>query len=121
MARFIVNEDSSCSLMQRVHADGANIVQSDLSSITYKILNTETGEEEDSGTLTVSDVVYNSLQTDSRWEADDTGYNFKHDLSHSAFPDPNVIYVVEYVFTLTGGNQFLTDPFEIRIRRVRTS
>lgn len=121
MSRFIVNEDSSFSLMQRIHADGVNIEQADVSSIAYKVTNTNTGVEISGGTLTVSTVVYDTLQTDSRWEADSTGYNFRHDFDQTTLTDPDVVYVIEYEFTLISGNKFITDPFEISVRRLRYS
>jgi hypothetical protein len=66
---------------------GAPIVQADIASISYTVMDLTTATQIASGTFTVANVVYNSLQqTDARWSVDSQyspnpidrswGYNF---------------------------------------------
>jgi len=88
------------TLMDRVQGNGgANITQSDITSIAYTVTrygSKEEAEDEDSGTVTISStaltkttVVFNALQTASPWDstADATGYNFRYDSPAADRPD----------------------------------
>ena len=67
-------EDSGHSVMARVTGtDAVNIVQSDITSISYTVHDLKTGEQTVTGSLVKSTVVFDSLQTDARWTADATG------------------------------------------------
>ena len=62
--------------------------------------------------LTLSDVMFDSLQTDPPWdaEADPDGYNFLHALdvsTHAAFGIAGRRYLVEYRLTPTAGQEIL--------------
>ena len=110
-----VAEDSTFSIMARLHVNGANAVQSDFSGITYKAWNTNDRETVvASGSLSVATVVFNTLQTDGRWTEDATGYNFRHDIAADVFTTPGV-YRIEYTGTLAGGGSVIFTPFEIRV------
>ena len=53
----------------------------------------------DNESLTVSQIIFNSLQTDDRWTIDDVGYNFRHTIDISAadaFTTAGRNYLVEY-------------------------
>jgi hypothetical protein len=94
-----------------VDINGDRINQSGLSSVSVKVFNARTSVETYSATLTISSVVFNSLQTnDDAWTQDDAGYNFKHAIPGSAFPDGSAEYRVEYKFTPTVGDAWVTDP-----------
>ena len=118
----VVNEDSTFSIMARVHADGANVTQSDVGSISYAIYYADDLEEHTaSSSLTVSAVIFDTLQTDDRWTTDNTGYNFRHDVGHTVLTDPTRRYRFEYKFTLSGGSEFYLNPIEVTVRAVKTS
>lgn len=105
-----VFEDGGATFLARVVGNNAaNITQATINGITYKVFDlTEIpGKLITSGTLTVSDVVFDTLQTDSRWTKDSTGYNFRHNMPPSAFPEGNRQYQVEYLFDPTSGEDFL--------------
>lgn len=85
---FSAWEDSGFSLMARVYGQtGAAITQAAISAITATFYNID---DEDApvaigspASLTVADVVFDTLQTDSRWTKDSTGYNFRYDVPAS--------------------------------------
>ena len=100
----IVYEDSTFSLMSRFEVDGANAVQADCSSITIKAWDTDDYDTTVlSATLTVSNVVYDTLQTDGRWDTDSTGYNFRYDVADTICTEPGHQYRFEVVVTTSGG------------------
>jgi hypothetical protein len=102
-------EDAGVALMARVEGwNGVNIVQSDLSAIQYCVTNKNTGATVIASTsLTISSVVFNTLQTPAVWQTDATGYNFRHNVPAAAFPSGDevtpVIYRVEYKLTFASG------------------
>ena len=111
-----VAEDSTFAVMLRLQVDGVNATQGVLSSITWKAWDERnTAAVYASGTLTVSDVVYDTLQTDGRWSADSTGYNFRHDITQATFTDP-ARYLIEYTVTMTGGNSFIAGPVVVQVQ-----
>lgn len=116
-------EDGGAFFMARVTGrDAANITQATISSITYKVFDIKDlpGSEKTSGTLTVSDVVFNTLQTDNRWSKDSTGYNFRHEMPASTFADGDRFYQVEYLFTPSTGEKFYL-VFKIEAKETFTS
>ena len=111
-----VAEDSTFAVMLRLQVDGSNATQGVLSSITWKAWDERnTAAVYASGTLTVADVVYDTLQTDGRWNADATGYNFRHDITQATFTDPGR-YLIEYTVTMTGGNSFISGPVVVQVQ-----
>lgn len=97
-------EGNDATVLSRVDFNGSNIQQADLSSIGYKIYKkNDPGTLIDSGTLTVANVIFDTLQTDSIWTQDSTGYNFKTTVAGANLADPDVIYRVEFQLTGTGG------------------
>ena len=104
IAQAIVYEDSTFALMARFEVDGANAVQADCSSIQIKAWDTndfDTTVLDEA--LTVSNVVFDTLQTDGRWSEDSTGYNFRYDVADSIVVTPGRTYRFESVVTTSGG------------------
>ena len=100
----IVYEDSTFSLMSRFTVDGANATQSDCSSITMKAWDVDDYDTPVlDATLTVSAVVYDTLQTDGRWSVDATGYNFRYDVADTVCTTAGTQYRFEAVVTTSGG------------------
>ena len=111
-----VAEDSTFAVMLRLQVDGSSATQSVLSSITWKAWDERnTAAVYASGTLTVADVIYDTLQTDGRWSADATGYNFRHDITQATFTKPGR-YLIEYTVTMTGGNSFIAGPVVVQVQ-----
>ena len=101
-----IYEDSGAYLMGYVTGGtGAAIVQADVSSIAYKVYDKDDTSSPSTGTLTVADVVYDTLQTDSRW-TDTTGYNFGWPAPASLFPDGDRVYQVEIQVTPASGEGY---------------
>lgn len=88
----------------------AAITQASLSSISYKIFNESSDTPDtavETGTLTVSSVVFDTLQTDARWTKDTTGYNFRNVVAGTNITGDGRRYLVEYLFTPTSGAAFV--------------
>lgn len=79
---------------------GAYILQSEVSTIAYRVIDEADGSEVVSGTQTVANVVFDTLQTDGRWNRDAIGYNFRAQLAGTAFPDNGRRYRVEFQFNM---------------------
>ena len=115
----IVNQGSTFAVMYRVMVDGDEMVQADVDTIEYAIYNDDTREVVLALTsLTVANVVFDTLQTDERWTVDADGYNFRHDVSHSLLTDPDVTYRIEYKITLDGGSEFYLNPIRVRLEEM---
>lgn len=101
-----------------VGAAAANITQATITAITYIVdqYDSEPDAEADSGATSVqtetsagsvSSLVYDTLQTDNDWDADDSGYNFKLTLPAASFPVGGKWNRVEVWFDPTSGEDFL--------------
>lgn len=100
----VVYEDSTFALMARFEVDGSNATQSDCSSITMKAWDTnDLTTTVLSTSLTVSSVVFDTLQTDGRWSVDTTGYNFRYDVADTVCTTAGSRYLFEAVVTTAGG------------------
>lgn len=103
-------EDAGATILARItgHA-GSPITQASLSSIAYKVFD-RSGADPDTatqtGTLTISTVVYDALQLDARWTVDASGYNFLHAAPAAWFPDASHRYRIEYKLTPAAGEIF---------------
>lgn len=119
-------EDSGCTCLGRLQINGANANQAAITSITYSVfdLSTRTPTTPISGhdavSLTVSQVIWDTLQTDGRWTQDATGYNFRHEVAATAFPAGGHRYRIEYRITPTSGQLFVA-AFEVDAFRVQGS
>ena len=101
-------KNGTVTLLARVVGEDADpITTADVNSIQYSIYLLDDQNPDDRTaveghadvTLTIADVVFDSLQTDSIWTADATGYNFRHtpDISaNQAFAVAGRRYLVEY-------------------------
>ena len=102
-------EDSGVTLMARVNIEDATAAQqADITSISVVV--TDLSDESvalASTSLTVANVVFDTLQTDARWGADTTGYNFRYTVAASVLTDP-VEYIVEFKWTPATGEVFHT-------------
>lgn len=89
--------------------DADYITQASLSSIICVVYD-EDGTVADtsigSPSVTIADSVFDTLQTGSAWTKDTTGYNFKHTVPSTCFPDGGRTYTIEYVFTESDGTTF---------------
>lgn len=103
-----VFEDSGFRWMARVTgSDGNDVQQSDIDSISYSVYDLgDTSSPTATGTLDVLDVVFDTLQTDSRWSKDSTGYNFGWNVPSSVFAEGNKTYRIEVKFTPFDGEAF---------------
>lgn len=99
----IVWDGVTATALRRLYYDASGtktlITQATVSTITYAVYD-DAGATIVSGSLTVSAVVYDSLQTGTIWTRDGTGFNFKHKLPATAFPNPNETYRLTYTFTM---------------------
>ncbi len=110
----VFKNGTATNLARVVGADGANITQADIASGVYSIylLNDQDADSRTAVTnhsavaLVVADVFFDTLQTDSIWTKDATGYNFKHTPAISAdaaFAIADRAYLVEYTLTPSSG------------------
>ena len=111
MTTAIVTEDGAFSVMARVDLDGAvaSFLQAAISSITLAVYDvSDVSSTFATDTLTVSGVVFDTLQTDGRWNVDSTGYNFKHDIAATVFVTPGR-YRLEYLVNAGSSQFFIVD------------
>jgi hypothetical protein len=108
-----------------VDSDGENVQQSGISSIEYSIYeldpcrpdNLSVVAGHDGVSLTVDDVIFNSLQSGGLWTVDEDGYNFRHEIDVSqteAFPKAGVQYQVRYEMLPTAGQKTIV-RFQLRV------
>lgn len=111
----IVNEDSGGSICARVRLpSAAYITQAAFGTISVRYRKLSQTGSTTSTSLTVSSVVFDTLQTDTFWKGidgvavDTLGYNFRWDFAATVFPDPGE-YGVTFVFTPSAGAAFLVN------------
>lgn len=102
-------ENGGLILMARILGwAGSSVLQADITSIQCTV--TDTSEDGDGETydaaLVISATVFDTLQTPAIWTADGTGYNFRHTVPATAFPQGDRINRVEYRFTPASGEAF---------------
>ena len=108
-----------------VNTAGQNVQQAGVSAIKYSVyeldpcrpdnLTVVTGH--DNVTLTISSVIYDTLQTGGLWTVDSTGFNFSHEInvsSDEAFPKAGAQYQVRYELTPTTGQKTII-RFHLRV------
>jgi len=116
-----IYEDTGVTCMSRIFGDdGTAVEQSDISSITLAVFKNTSTSATYTASLTVADVIFDTLQTDDRWSLDSTGYNFRHAVVASVFADGDATYRLEFKFTPASGSQYFV-IFEIDTVEVFTS
>lgn len=104
---FDAVQGAGAYLMARVEGtDGTNLQQSDIDNIVYSTfdLSDPSTAVVDGTALTVSSVIFDSLQTsDTRWDEDSTGYNFGWSSPASLYPTGKRRVRVQVKITETGG------------------
>jgi len=117
-------EDTGVDCLARVVGhDGDAITQSDVESIARKVFDlsgSTPGTAVDTSAPAVASTVYDTLQTDSRWTEDSTGYNVADTVEGSVLDTGNHRYRVEYVFTPTSGEKYAV-VFDIYTKALRSS
>jgi len=120
-----VFRNATATFMARVeNATGQEINQASVSSLKYSVyeldindpavLTVVTGHDQVS--LTIADVVFDTLQSDDSWTVDTVGYNFRHELDVSlneAFANAGGVYQVRYELTPVTG-QKIVFRFQLR-------
>lgn len=85
-----------------VTSEGVLITQSDLASITCKVYDAG-GTVIVTTTPSISDVVYNTIQTTGVFSRIPNGGNFLYQIPATAFPTGDTTVTAEFTFTLTTG------------------
>lgn len=112
----VVVEDSVIVVMARAIAvDGDPVQQADLTALAWTSFDVSGNSVVLADqSLTISSVIYDTLQTtDSLWDADSTGYNFKTTIPATAFPTGKNDYSLRIKFTDTGSNVW-NAPIRVR-------
>lgn len=106
IASAVVWAKSGPTMMARAVGNNiSNLTQSTVSSITYRVSNEVGDVTVDSGSLTASAVIFNTLQTDDRWTFDSTGYNFRYAMNKNQLPEAGV-FIATFMIVPTTGEQF---------------
>lgn len=125
--RVTFREDGSCHVVGRLTlADGSGAATgiagegnwaepADISTITYAVYDVSEADAAiiAATSVTVADVVLDPPVTSTAlWSGNAVGYNFKHRIPKTAFPE-NHVYRIEYTFTPTAGATYAwTEPVE---------
>lgn len=119
--QFRVMEDGSVRLMARmVGLDSQALLQADVSAIAYSFWKTaDETTEVGNGTLTVADVIFDTLQTES-WTLDTTGYNFRWDVPPTLFTEARE-YGLSIKFSLADGTNVVWLRCEPRALRTQAA
>ena len=109
-------EDTAHTFMARLRGNAfALVTQSSVASITCKVFDRASATPLTpiaTPLVVVASSIYDILQTDGRWTADNAaspgadgayGYNFLFQVPGTAFPEAGRVYEVEFTFTPTAG------------------
>ncbi|MEQ8211966.1 MAG: hypothetical protein RH917_19365 [Lacipirellulaceae bacterium] len=114
MPGVVFREGSAVLLARIVDADDSPVTQISLASASYTIfqLDPRSPNERtvvpghDNASLTISVVLFDTLQTGPPWNVDATGYNFRHEIditTDQAFAEAGAVYQVRYELTPVDG------------------
>jgi hypothetical protein len=110
-----VFHDGTVTLLARVLSNaGVAITQASISTVTYTVYLLDDQDPDvrtavanhSAVSLTVANVIYDTLQTDAVWTKDATGYNFRHTIvvaTNNAFGTVGRNFLVEYKLTPVSG------------------
>jgi hypothetical protein len=91
---------------QAIDGQGKCLTQADVDEITFKVFDEEnTATPINTGTVDVATSVFDNLQTtldDPVWKFS-KGFNFRHDLGPTNFPEGDRTITVEYKIVTSGG------------------
>ena len=91
----------------QIDSDGQDLVQADLSALTLEVYKESDGSRVNTWTLTIADVIYNTLQAASgavTWKADGDGFNFQHKTLPAMTPAAAETYLFIYKATPNTGD-----------------
>jgi hypothetical protein len=95
---------TAATLLARVElAGGTYPTSSNVSAITTKVFDRNTGLQIGTFSTSPSDAILNSLTLDNTWSEDRIGYNFSLPVPGSYFPSSQTTYRVETEITPTSG------------------
>ena len=100
-------EDGGITLMDRVYGNSGSLIsQAGTTSVILTVYECDTQQDVIDadgtalvgvgGSLTVSSLVYDSLQTALPWSKDSTGYNFRYNAAAAALPTGGKWYRFEF-------------------------
>ena len=106
----VVFQNGGATYLARVLGNaGTAITQASLSSISCGVYDEDgatPGTAIITPTVTIASAVYDTLQTDSIWTKDTTGYNFKFSIPATGFPIADHRHRIEFKFTPASGAVF---------------
>lgn len=113
----VYTEGTGTFMARLIGSDGAVLTQANISSGVYTVYQNPTSSSlgtavtgHDGATLTIADVIFDSLQTGIEWTVDTTGYNFRHTVpidTNDAFATRRTEYVLQYKLTPTSGQNIV--------------
>ncbi len=118
-------QNATAAFLARVEdSSGSQLTQANVSAVSYTVseVDNDCGDRSpavvghENVSLSKTDVVYNTLQTDTTWTVDAIGYNFRHELDvsqHEAFAKVGQVYQVRFEVTPTSGQKIV---FRFRVR-----
>lgn len=107
-------------LARLVDQDGEPVTQAGVDSISWAAYPEAGGDAEATGTLTPSNVIYDTLQTDAIWTKDDIGFNFRHVVASSVFTTAGT-WRIEYIVTLATSGYVIRDEQVVRTKAPYTA
>lgn len=90
-------------LARVVYTDGTYLTQADVSAATSQIVDPDASSQESPVTLTVSQVIYDTLQMDGQWSEDAVGYNLRVVIAGTRIPSTNKLYTANVSLTTATG------------------
>lgn len=90
--------------------DATTVTSTMISGVTYSVYDTAEPSTAlvSESTLTLGNVLYDTLQTDARWSRDSAGYNFRYDVQSTELPQGKKKYRFEFRFAPVSGQPFHT-------------
>lgn len=108
--------DCGVYLMARIYSltTGELVKQADVSAIVLKVIDERTMQVATVNPApSVSDLIFDSLQTDSRWTKDSEGYNFAYTATAAQRPNGNRNYRYEFKLVMASGEPVRLNPYRI--------